>query len=118
MDPTVTSRPRTLHRQRRRAERVLLHPCLRPAGKILVIRGGAIGDFILTLPVLAALRERFPDVHRELLGYPRVADLALAAGLVDRVQSIDARPMASFFARGGPLPEQLWPNTFQGLPGF
>jgi ADP-heptose:LPS heptosyltransferase len=30
-------------------------------GKILVIRGGAIGDFILTLPVLAALRRQFPD---------------------------------------------------------
>ena len=29
-------------------------------GKILVIRGGAIGDFILTLPVLAALRRHFP----------------------------------------------------------
>jgi heptosyltransferase III len=76
-------------------------------GKILVIRGGAIGDFILTLPVLIAFRERFPDVHRELLTYPRVAPLALAGGLVDRVQSIDARPMASFFARRGPLPAEL-----------
>jgi heptosyltransferase III len=77
------------------------------SGKILVIRGGAIGDFILTLPVLAALRQQFPDIHRELLGYPRIAELALAAGLVERVQSIDARPMASFFARGGKLPQHL-----------
>ena len=28
--------------------------------KILVIRGGAIGDFILTLPAIAALRRQFP----------------------------------------------------------
>lgn len=76
-------------------------------GKILVIRGGAIGDFILTLPVLSALQEQFPAIHRELLGYPRIAELALAAGLVDRVQSIDARPMASFFARNGNLPGPL-----------
>jgi heptosyltransferase-2 len=76
-------------------------------GKILVIRGGALGDFILTLPVLAALRERFPGVRLELLGYPRVAELALAAGLVDAAQSIDARPMASFFAMGGTLPKEL-----------
>jgi heptosyltransferase-2 len=76
-------------------------------GKILIIRGGAIGDFILTLPVLSALRERFPDVRRELLGYGRVASLALAGGLVDHAQPIDARPMASFFARNGPLPKEL-----------
>lgn len=76
-------------------------------GKILVIRGGAIGDFILTLPALAALRERFGEVQRELLTYPRVAPLALAANLVHRAEAIDARPMASFFARGGPLPDVL-----------
>ena len=33
------------------------------APRILVIRGGAIGDFVLTLPVLAALRERFPKAE-------------------------------------------------------
>ena len=37
------------------------------AQRILVIRGGAIGDFILTLPVLAALRDRFPQAEIEVL---------------------------------------------------
>ncbi len=37
-------------------------------GKILVIRGGAIGDFILTLPAIAALRQRFPWAQLEVLG--------------------------------------------------
>src|SRR5437016_1763414 len=32
-------------------------------GKVLVIRGGAIGDFILTLPAIAALRAQFPEAH-------------------------------------------------------
>ncbi len=76
-------------------------------GKILVIRGGAIGDFILTLPVLAALREQFPKVRRELLCYERVASLATTVGLVDHAEAIDARPMASFFASNGPLPTRL-----------
>jgi heptosyltransferase III len=76
-------------------------------GKILVIRGGAIGDFILTLPVLTVLRERFPQVRLELLCYARVSQLALASGLVDHAGSIDARPMASFFAKNGPLPRPL-----------
>jgi heptosyltransferase III len=72
-------------------------------GKILVVRGGAIGDFILTLPVLAALREQFPDAHREVLGYPHIAQLALIGGLVDRVRSIEARALAGFFAPGNEL---------------
>lgn len=76
-------------------------------GKILVIRGGAIGDFILTLPVLAALRQQFPRTHLEVLGYPHIAQLALTGGLVKRVQSIEARALAGFFARQGQLEGDL-----------
>ena len=80
-------------------------------GKILVIRGGAIGDFILTLPAIAALRRQFPDACLEVLGYPHIIQLAVAGGLVDRAHSIDARPMAAFFARNGPLAED-WVDYF------
>ena len=76
-------------------------------GKILVIRGGAIGDFILTLPAIAALRQQFPEAFLEVLGYPHIVQLAVAGGLVDRAQSIEARPLAGFFARGGSLAEEL-----------
>jgi ADP-heptose:LPS heptosyltransferase len=75
--------------------------------KILVIRGGAIGDFILTLPAIAALRRQFPDAHLEVLGYPHIVQLALAGGLVDRAQAIEARGLAGFFARNGELSEDL-----------
>ena len=81
---------------------------MKPArGRILVIRGGAIGDFILTLPVLAALRRQFPEAHLEVLGYPHIAQLATAGGLADRLQPIEARALASFFADGGALPEDM-----------
>ncbi len=76
-------------------------------GKILVIRGGAIGDFILTLPALAALRAQFSQARLEILGYPHIADLAVAGGLADAVQAIASRPMAGFFARRGELAEDL-----------
>jgi heptosyltransferase-3 len=76
-------------------------------GKILVIRGGAIGDFILTLPAIAALRKNFPDAFLEVLAYPHIAQLALAGGLVDRVESLGARALAGFFARNGELAEEL-----------
>src|SRR5215472_11151202 len=80
-------------------------------GKILVIRGGAIGDFILTLPAIAALRGQFPEAHLEVLGYPHIIGLAQAAGLVDRIQAIEARPLAGFFARHGDLVED-WVDYF------
>ena len=75
--------------------------------RILVIRGGAIGDFILTLPAIAALRKQFPRAHLEVLGYPHIAQLAVAGGLADRVQPIEARGLAGFFARDGILEQNL-----------
>ncbi len=75
--------------------------------KILVIRGGAIGDFILTLPVLAALRAQFSTVGLEVLGYAHIARLALTAGLADAVRSIEAGTLAPFFAQRGELPEAM-----------
>jgi len=75
--------------------------------KILVIRGGAIGDFILTLPVLSALRQQFPKTQLEVLGYPHIAQLSVAGGLADAVRSMEARPLAGFFARGGILEPEL-----------
>ena len=73
------------------------------AGNILVIRGGAIGDFILTLPVLEALRQQFPKARLEVLGYPHIAQLAMLSNLADAVLPIEARALAGFFARGGSL---------------
>lgn len=81
----------------------------RSRGKMLVIRGGAIGDFILTLPVLSALRAAFPDTHLEVLGYPRVAQLAVAAGVADATASIESRPLAGYFSRTGPVDKSLDP---------
>jgi heptosyltransferase-3 len=74
---------------------------------ILVIRGGAIGDFILTLPVLSALRQHFPTVRIEVLGYPHIAQLATVGGLAEQVRSIEAGPLAGFFARNGNLDVEL-----------
>jgi len=76
-------------------------------GRILVIRGGAIGDFILTLPAIAALRSRFPEAYLEVLGYPHIVQLAIVGGLVDCARPIDARSLAGFFASGGQLAEDL-----------
>jgi len=75
--------------------------------KILVLRGGAIGDFVMTLPVLQALRERWPEAHVELLGYPHIAGLARDAGLADTVRSLEQGDVARLFVPESPLPEAL-----------
>lgn len=55
--------------------------------KILVLRGGALGDFIVTLPALAALRRRWPEARIELAGNATAAALARTRGLLDAVHS-------------------------------
>lgn len=61
--------------------------------KILVLRGGALGDFIVTLPALALLRRRWPAARIELVGNATAAQLALpvaATALPSTRSRIDA----------------------------
>ena len=75
--------------------------------RILVIRGGAIGDFILTLPALKALRDARPQAHMEILGYKHIAVLAENRFYARAVRSIEYGPLARFFARNSELPPEL-----------
>lgn len=80
---------------------------MKPQPRVLVIRGGAIGDFILILPVLRMLRETIPGCYLEVVGYPAIASLAQAAGLADAVRSLEHRTMAPLFAKKAPIDEDL-----------
>ena len=64
---------------------------------ILVIRGGALGDFIVTLPTLRLLRERWPTAHIEVLGQPRLVELALQRHYINGVRSVNHGPLSAFF---------------------
>src|SRR5213592_306186 len=75
--------------------------------RVLVIRGGAIGDFILTLPALKALRDAYPFAHIEILGYKHIAALAENRFYAQAVRSIEYGPLARFFARNSELPAEL-----------
>jgi heptosyltransferase-3 len=52
---------------------------------ILIIRPGAIGDTLLTFPVIQALKAQYIDSHLTLVGNNAVLPLALAYGIVDAV---------------------------------
>ena len=73
----------------------------------LILRGGAIGDFVMTLPALEALRKRWPECRIEVLGYPHIASLALAGGLADSVRSLDRASVARLFVPEQPLPAAM-----------
>jgi len=75
--------------------------------RILVIRGGAIGDFILTLPTLKALREAYPYAHLEILGYKHIAVLGENRFYAQAIRSIEYGALASFFAKNSKLPAEL-----------
>jgi heptosyltransferase III len=85
--------------------------------KILVMRGGAIGDFLLTLPVLAALKRRHSEARIEILGYPHIAELAIAGGLADQVRSIESPTLAGFFATNADL-DPAWCQYFSDFGLF
>ena len=75
--------------------------------RLLVIRGGAIGDFVLTLPALKAIRTAFPQAHCEILGYRHIVALAENRFYADATRSLEDGKLARFFAANAELPTEL-----------
>ena len=67
--------------------------------RICLMRTGALGDVILTLPVIHTLRQAFPHVGIHLIGNPRL--LALAQGENFHIHDINRAEWAPLFAPGG-----------------
>lgn len=69
---------------------------------MLVLRPGAIGDTIVTMPALLALRRQFPAAQIELAGNPAVLPLLVSSGLADRVVSFDDGRVMRLFVPSEP----------------
>ncbi|HRE81097.1 MAG TPA: glycosyltransferase family 9 protein [Opitutaceae bacterium] len=74
--------------------------------QILVLRGGALGDFLVTLPFLRALRHAWPTARIELVGNARGGGLAVLEGTIDAVYAQSDSQWSSLYAEQ-PLPEIL-----------
>lgn len=74
---------------------------------ILVWRLGALGDTLLTLPALAAVRARFPDHRVVAAGNPAALEPARWDGLVDQVLDAAAPCLAALSAGAAPAPGVL-----------
>ena len=65
--------------------------------RILVMRPGALGDVIVTLPLLSALRRQYPGSSIELMATPSYAVWLKAQGIVDAAWSIDISEVSAIF---------------------
>jgi ADP-heptose:LPS heptosyltransferase len=61
--------------------------------KILILRGGALGDLLLTLPVLDEIRLNFPRAFIEVWGVQPQASLIQTVDRVDRLDAVSLAPM-------------------------
>ncbi len=59
-----------------------------PGPQILVIHQGAIGDLVLSLPALHAIKNSFPGWAIEMLGYPAILSL-VCGDLARTIRSVD-----------------------------
>ena len=75
--------------------------------RVLIIRSGAVGDLVLTLPVLAALKKCCDGISIDMMGDPVRLALLKQCGYVDKVQSIDDRDFTPLFVRHASLADGL-----------
>jgi heptosyltransferase-3 len=81
------------------------------SGRLLVLRPGAIGDTLVTIPALLALRRRFPDSTIEVAGNPTTLPLLAASRLIDRWISFDDPRVTRLFM----LAEPAAADPFRGV---
>ena len=63
------------------------------AVRILILKLGAIGDIIHTLPVLSAIRRRYPDAVVSWVAEKRSAEILRENPLIDNLIEVDTRSM-------------------------
>jgi heptosyltransferase-2 len=66
--------------------------------RILVLRGGAIGDFILTVPALQTLRNHWQECTLDLICREHISELAKVTGIAERTISLDSAEIAQLYS--------------------
>ncbi|WP_169703236.1 glycosyltransferase family 9 protein [Candidatus Kuenenia stuttgartensis] len=80
---------------------------LPPEKHILILRPCAIGDLIITLPALHALREYFPNAYIEIMGYPSYLEIVHGRFYANALSRFDQSDVSSLFRKNALLPDTL-----------
>lgn len=75
--------------------------------RILIIRPGALGDLIVTLPTVGAIRNYFQGVHIEIMGYTSFLEIVKGRFYADAISRFDQADIASLFTRDIHIPESI-----------
>lgn len=88
--------------------------------RILVIRGGAVGDVILTLPALGALRSLFPHAMLEVWGDPTRLSVAHHPRYADHIVDRDQWPLYQLLSTPPHTATHLttYLSTFDGILSY
>ena len=87
--------------------------------RILVLRGGALGDFIVTLPALRFLRNRWSLAQIELVGNALAAVLGKIAGVLDLAHSQAEARWSQLYGSAPLAPDfQSWLDDFDLVVSF
>jgi ADP-heptose:LPS heptosyltransferase len=81
--------------------------------KIIVMRPGALGDALLAVPALAALRATWPTAHLTVIARPDVLPLLAASELADVTYPFDLPAWASLWSDAG-TPDPLLVEALAG----
>lgn len=73
------------------------------ADRVLILRLGAMGDVIRTLPAVAAIRSLYPGAHLSWLVEPASAGVVEVSGLVDETLVFPRRALVEAFREGDAL---------------
>jgi len=74
---------------------------------MLIVHQGAIGDLILSLPALHAIRAAYPHHQVEMLGYPRILRLLHRRFYADTIASIERAMFAPLYQDEPPADPSL-----------
>ncbi|MCH8029891.1 MAG: glycosyltransferase family 9 protein [Candidatus Dadabacteria bacterium] len=75
--------------------------------KILVIRQGAIGDIVVTIPTIELLRESYPNAHIEILGNVTNLELVNDGKLTNKATPAEAKLTPGLYIEDGDIDPEI-----------
>ncbi|MBI2469844.1 MAG: glycosyltransferase family 9 protein [Planctomycetes bacterium] len=78
------------------------------------MRPGALGDVIVTLPTLEAIRNHFRDAHIEVMGYSSFLEILKGRFYADTISRFDQADISHLFVENSRIPASLT-NKLKGV---